>query len=208
MKKIFSAAFIAGAIMLASCGETKTETVAPAAPVSPLAGDIKLTVDPAASSAKWKGEMLGIYSHEGTVKMKDGIVQLKDGNVTGGTFTVDLNTMTPSDENYKPAEGKSKENLVGHLSSPDFFDVATYPTATFVINSVAGNNATGTLTVRGVSNQETVKNITVTPDGQNVKLTGDLTFDRQKYGVAYSTGAKDKVLSDDIVLNVELVGHK
>jgi polyisoprenoid-binding protein YceI len=208
MKKIFSAAFIVSSLMLASCGEAKKEPTV-AAPASPLAGDVTLTADPSASVVKWRGDMAGlaVYSHEGTVKLKDGKVQLKDGKVTGGSFTIDLTSMVPTDANYKPEEGRSPENLVKHLSDTAFFDTQNYPTATFVINSVSGNEAKGTLTVRGKSNEETLKNIAVVQDGENVKLTGDVTFDRQKYGVAYKA-AKDYLLADDIAINVELVGKK
>jgi len=208
MIKFFSVALIGGALAMTSCSEApKAET--PVAPVSPWAGTVNVNVDNATSLVTWKGEMIGgLYGHQGTVALKESKLQLTDGKVSGGSFTIDLASIKPTDANYNPKEGKSPENLVGHLTTGDFFDTANHPTASFSITSVAGDKANGKLTVRGVTNDETIENIVVSPDGDNVKVTGKLTFDRQKYGVAYSTGSKDNILSDDIVIDVALVGKK
>lgn len=44
-------------------------------------------------------------------------------------------------------------------------------------------------------------------DGDSMKATGKLTFDRQKYGVAWSSGAKDMVLNDNIELEIIIAGQ-
>lgn len=210
MKKTLLFAFVAGAVMLTSCGEQKTETAAPKAPETPLTGDATLAIDVAASKVTWQGNMTGIkiYSHEGTVNLTDGTVTLKDGKVTGGSFTIDMNSIKPTDANYTEEKGHTASDLVSHLSSPDFFDIANNPTANFAITSVSGNTASGNLTLRGKSNPENIDITNVALEGENVKLTGKITFDRQKYGVAFAMPVKDLALSDDIVINVELVGKK
>jgi hypothetical protein len=68
------------------------------------------------SGIHWKGEMMGMYSHEGTINFKEGELQVEGGKLSGGHFVVDMQSMVPTDENYKPEEGKSKDKLVGHLS--------------------------------------------------------------------------------------------
>ncbi len=206
MKKNLLIALTAVAVIFASCGETKTE--APAAPATPLTGDAKLTVDAAASKVTWKGDMLGLYSHEGNINIKDGNVTLKDGKLTGGTFTIDMTSIKPTDANYSAEDNHTAENLVGHLSSPDFFDIANNPTATFAITSVEGSKVNGNLTIRGKTNPETLELGTIALEGMNVKLTGKITFDRQKYGVAFAMPVKDKVLSDDITIGVDLLAKK
>jgi polyisoprenoid-binding protein YceI len=210
MKKNLLIAFVAGSVMLASCGEQKTETPAPKAPETPLTGEATLSVDPAASKIMWQGNMTGlkIYSHEGTINLTEGTVMLKDGKVTGGSFTIDMNSIKPTDTNYTEEKGHTAADLIGHLSSPDFFDIANNPTATFAITSVNGATATGNLTLRGKTNPENIEITNVALDGENVKLTGKITFDRQKYGVAFAMPGKDLLLSDDIVLNIELTGKK
>ncbi len=207
MIKLFSVALLAGTIAMTSCSESPKTAETPAAPAGPWAGKVNVNVDNAASTVAWKGQMIGgLYGHNGTIALKESKLELTEGNVTGGSFTIDLNTIKPTDENYMG--GKTPADLVGHLTTADFFDVANYPTASFVISSVEGNKAKGNLTVRGVTNEETIENLIVTPNGDNVKVAGKLTFNRQKYGVAYSTGSKDNILSDDIIIEIELNGKK
>jgi polyisoprenoid-binding protein YceI len=62
---------------------------------------------------------------------------------------IDMGTINPTDENY--SEDRPKENLVGHLSAPDFFDVANFPTASFVIKETTGSTVSGDLTIRGIT---------------------------------------------------------
>jgi polyisoprenoid-binding protein YceI len=90
--------------------------------------------------------------------------------------------------------------------SPDFFAVDSFPTAQFTITSVSGNTATGDMTIRGHKSTETVKNIVLTVDSTSITATGDLTFDRQKYDVSWESPMKDMVLSNDIVLKIQLKG--
>ncbi len=208
MKKNLLITLTAVALIFASCGETKTE--APAAPATPLTGDAKLTVDAAGSKVTWEGNMTGlkIYSHEGNINIKDGNVTLKDGKLTGGAFTIDMTSIKPTDANYSAEDNHTVENLVGHLSSPDFFDIANNPTATFAITSVEGSKVNGNLTIRGKTNPETLELGTIALDGMNVKLTGSLTFDRQKYGVAFAMPTKDMLLADNITIGVDLLAKK
>jgi polyisoprenoid-binding protein YceI len=161
-----------------------------------------------ASSSKliWKGEMLGIYSHEGTLAITQANLEVKDGKIMGGSFTADMNSMTPTDENYNPEEGSTPEKLVGHLSSADFFDVQNYPTAQFEITSVTDGTVLGNLTIRGITHQEEVKNVNIAQNGNSTSITGELVFDRKKYDVAWDSPMKDRILSNDIIVKVELAG--
>jgi polyisoprenoid-binding protein YceI len=209
MKKSLLMAFVAGSVLLASCGETKTEAPVVKVPETPLMGEAKLTIDPAASKVVWGGNMTGvkIYGHEGTVNIKEGSVSLKDGKVVTGSFTMDMTSIKPTDANYGEKEHTVAE-LIGHLSSPDFFDIANNPTSNFAITSVNGNTVSGNLTIRGKSNPETIEISSIALEGENVKISGKMTFDRQKYGVAFAMPGKDLLLSDDITISVDLVGKK
>ena len=70
-----------------------------------------------------------------------------------------------------------------------------------------GNTAKANFTVRGKTDVETIEDIQVTETNGEVRATGKMKFDRQKYGVSFSTGLQDAVISDDIELQVELVGR-
>jgi polyisoprenoid-binding protein YceI len=90
----------------------------------------------------------------------------------------------------------------------DFFNVEEYPTATFEITGSDSASIMGNLTVRGKTNPEKVENVVISEENGMVKMTGDLTFDRRKYDVAFTHPMKEMVVSDDIVLNVSLVAPK
>lgn len=165
-----------------------------------------ITIDPAKSKVMWAGEAFGIYTHTGTLKLTQSDISIKDGAISGGSFTVDMTSIVPTDKNFNPEEGKTPEKLVGHLSSPDFFDVASYPTASFKVTGVEGNTATGMLTLRGKTHEEKVENITMVENGGEVKISGDLVFDRKKYDVAWDYPVQEMVLSDDVKVSVELIG--
>lgn len=198
MKKLnIFGALVAAGIMMTACGgnhetataETKIDTV-------------ETKVDIAASSLQWKGTMLGVYSHEGTINLTEGTLLVADSNIIGGSFVVDMTTIIPTDQNYDSAKGHTPEVLVGHLSTADFFDVPNNPTAKFEVTSATSGSLKGNLTVRGVTNEETVENVVY--DATTKTATGTLVFDRKKYGVAYESTMKDMVLSNDIELKVSL----
>lgn len=201
---------VAGTFLLTACGTSETpastETAAAAAP-----SDVEQaihSIDTEASAVNWTGTMLGVKTHTGTLRFAEAELTTAGDALVGGSFVVDMSSYTMTDENYAPdgSEQGTRANLMGHLMSADFFDVENHPTAKFVITKVNGNTAEGDLTVRGVTNPEKVTDIVITRNGSEVSATGNLTFDRQKYGVAYSTGMKDMVISDDIVLQIELKG--
>jgi polyisoprenoid-binding protein YceI len=62
------------------------------------------------------------------------------------------------------------------------------------------------LTIRGKTNEETVENVMVTKEGDNVKITGEMTVDRKKYDVSWDSPVQDRVLSDDMELAIILMG--
>lgn len=198
--------FAALAATIMSCNKN-TQNENETAAGDSTAVETSYTIDPAGSNIIWRGDMIKMYYHDGNISLKEGTFSTKDGQLAGGKFVVDMKTIVPMDSGYDNKD-RTKENLIGHLSSPDFFDIANNPTASFEIKSVNGNEATGILTIRGKSNEETVKNIVVTETAEGATATGELTFDRKKYDVAFDMTVKDMVLSNDITLKINLTGKK
>ncbi|MBN2891070.1 MAG: YceI family protein [Bacteroidales bacterium] len=159
------------------------------------------------SVVNWSGSMSGLYGHTGTLEFKDGLLMIQNEKVVGGNFIVDMNSMltTDADANYAMA---SREKLIEHLQSDDFFATSEFPTSSFEISGPSGDNLVGKLTIRGNTNDELIENVVVQDNGDEFTITGNLTFDRQKYGVAYSTGMTDKILSDEIELDIVLTVRK
>ncbi len=206
-------AIAAIAFSLFSCGGEKpaetTETSTPSA-----SEEYTLIAD--SSKVMWEGNMTGIktYSHTGTLNFTEGKVTVENGKVVGGSFTVDVKSMAATDANYTEEKGHTAADLIAHLSNGDFFLVDSFPTASLVITGVAENGLTADLTIRGKSNPETITDVVVTPsaDGSMLTTTGKLTFDRQKYGAAFSMekayGMKDLLIADDIKLDIKIVSKK
>ncbi|AWV98156.1 YceI family protein [Arcticibacterium luteifluviistationis] len=206
MKKLtlLGLAFMA-ALSFQSCSST-SETTETEETESAVLEDGTVNLDLAASSVEWTGVMLGVKEHTGNVTITEGSVDITGGAVSGGNFVIDLTSIVPTDTVYD--EKSTKEKLVGHLSSPDFFNVEVFPTATFEITGAEGTTVTGNLTVRGITNEETVENVEIITVGDVTNITGNLTFDRKKYDVSFDVPVKDMVISNDIQLSINLVAAK
>ncbi len=188
-------------LFISSCGNSETKKQEAPFEVQVVDSVIKsLNINTSTSTVEWKGVMVGIYSHNGFVSIKEGNLVWQGNTITGGFITIDMETVTQSDSLYKTEENK----LVAHLESPDFFDVANFPTSTFEITSsdLNTNKVYGNLNVRGITHEEVVENVVF--DGEKNSASGTLKFDRQKYGVAYKGSKKDMLVGDEVVMKISL----
>ena len=176
--------------------ETATETTA--------IETTKYSIDPTNTKVTWKGTMLGMYEHFGTIDLISGSLEMADGKVVGGNFVIDMTTMKPTDENY--GEDNTPDKLVGHLSSSEFFDVANSPTSTLVITDSDGQYITGDLTVRNETSPVEITEFNVQEKDGEVFGKAGMIFDRTKYGVSWVHPIKENVLSDDIQVSVQFNG--
>ena len=188
-------------IFISSCGnnETKKQELPSKAQEEDSVLQ-SLNINISTSTVEWKGVMIGIYSHNGFVSIKEGNLVWQGNSITGGSITIDMETMTQSDSLYKTEENK----LVAHLESPDFFDVANFPIANFEITSSeqGTNKVYGNLTIRGITESEVVENVIL--DVETKSATGTLKFDRQKYGVNYKGSKKDMLVGDEVEMTISL----
>lgn len=200
----FGSILVSGIIVAACAQQGKQKAVETAADANLTVPKVSINVDE--SKVVWSGSSLGMYTHIGTVNLTEADLIVNEGQLTGGSFKVDLTSMVATDENFNVEEGYSKEKLIGHLSSPDFFDVAQFPTASFKITSVEGNSAKGTLSIRGISKEESVENLSVVEENGKVKILGDMVFNRKDYDVSWDYSSKDMLLKKEVELKIELVG--
>jgi polyisoprenoid-binding protein YceI len=103
-----------------------------------------------------------------------------------------------------------------HLRSPDFFNVAQFPTLEFVSTAVAATDdanvyeVTGDLTIHGVTNEVTVM---VEKTGENTNAQGnaiigfltEFTVDRTDYGMTNLLGAAGPMI--DVIFSFEGVAN-
>ena len=189
-------------ISLFSCNSPKEKKVNPDNQAV-MPKEMSLDVDTINSSIGWVGTMVGIYKHNGLIALKEGNLSWDGNAFNKGEFTINMNSITQLDTLYKTVENK----LVRHLESADFFDVNNYPTASFKIteSNTGESTITGNLTIRGITNTETVSEIVFDKELGNV--SGKISFDRQKYGVFYKGSSKDMLISDviDLKINLKLI---
>lgn len=157
------------------------------------------------STITWEGRKV-TGSHDGTVRLKSGILVFEDDKFKGGTFVIDMTSIVVTD-----LTGKSKDNLEGHLKSDDFFDVDNFPEAKLLIKKVDILGADGDyriygdLTIKGITNP-----IEFDAKLANNSATATIVVDRAKYDIKYKSGSffknlGDKLIYDDFKLEVMLV---
>ena len=109
------------------------------------------------------------------------------------------------------------EKRDGHLMGTDFFDVAQYPTLKFqgkeLVKNGNGYDLTGDLTIKAVTKEVTIPVTIAGPivrkDKESIGLSGEITINRQDYGVSWSkimdTGGL--MVDDNVTIIIELEAH-
>ena len=171
--------------------------------------DTSPAIDVDNSIVNWKG-FKPTGEHFGTISITEGFLEINQGVLVGGSFAFDMNTIVDTD---MPADNQYNAKLVGHLKSADFFDVAKYPTATFVITSV--KKADGSLSISGdLTIKDVTKNITFTAsfsntDGVSTFKSEKFMVNRADYNVTYKSKSffndlKDKFINDEFEILFEV----
>lgn len=141
--------------------------------------------------------------HQGSFKNFDGWIEYTAAKPSRIAFDIDLNSV----ESDTP-------KLTGHLKSPDFFDVAKYPKATFVSTSLtdAPAGATppgtthvlkGTLDLHGAQKEVTIP-VKATQSADGVRTTSEFTINRHDWGISYK-GAADDLIKDNVLMKLDLM---
>ena len=108
----------------------------------------------------------------------------------------------------------NNEQRDGHLRSPDFFDVASFPTLTFRSTSVTGNadrvTVVGELTIRGITKPVTltgeISGVVTDPWGnQRTSIAVRGKISRKEWGLTWNQALEfgGVLVSDDVSLSVE-----
>ncbi len=221
MKNLLKFSFLMLALsMVVACGskDKKTAKVSDTAGTVTKAEGTTYAVNADVSKVMWTGAKPA-GEHTGTINVSEGNVIATGDMVTGGSFTLDMNSINVTD-----LEGDQKAYLEGHLKGSneknqnDFFNVASFPTAKFEITKVAkkegdptGNALVyGNLTMKDITKQVAFTAMTDVKDGMVRVSTPDFTINRTDWGIQYGSpsffeGLKDKAIDDNITLSVTLV---
>ena len=185
-------------------------------------------VDTSQSRLEWIGTKVTGY-HSGSVPVKSGTLTSNNNNLAAGRFTLDMSRMAVTGP--KEADAASNQKLLGHLQSPDFFDVANHPEAAFEITGVQPFTGTvqdttdprqeaisaykvanpthtisGNLTIKGVT-----KNIEfparVSISGNQLEALAKFNIDRRQWNITYP-GKPDDLIRNDIHMGIAIRATK
>lgn len=166
-------------------------------------------IDPNHSSASFTVRHLMVSNVKGAFNKVSGSINVDEKDITKSTVeaTIDASTI---DTNQAQRDG--------HLKSPDFFDVAKYPTITFKSKKVesAGEGklkVTGDLNMHGVT-----KEVVLDVDGpaKEVKLPNDgsfhsgvsatTKFNRKDFGLNWNKALESGgvMVGDEVAVSIEL----
>lgn len=171
-------------------------------------------IDTTKSTVAWTGTKITGAKHVGGILIKEGSVDVNKGQLTGGNFTADMNSVTNDDLKGSP---EYHAKLLGHLKSDDFFNVQKFPETKFVIKSVTMKGKSealikGDFTMIGQTQPiEFPAKIDLQKD--IVKGEATLKIDRTKWGLKYGSNKffqnlGDKVINDEIEIALKLEATK
>jgi polyisoprenoid-binding protein YceI len=187
---------------------TIAATLAATLPVSSPAATATWQIDPAHTAAGFSAKHMMIATVRGQFKGVTGTVNWDDQDISKSSVdvTIDANTVDT---------GEPKRDA--DLKSPNFFDVAHYPTITFKSTkiekiSAAKMKITGDLTIHGIT-----KPVVLDVEGPSpaikdpygntrVALNATTTVNRMDYGVKWSAklDGGGVVVGDDVNINIDL----
>ncbi len=178
-----------------------------AAAVPAYAKPTTWNIDPAHSAAEFVVQHMGISNVRGQFTKLSGTVTWDPENPTGAVVeaTVDATTVDTHEEKRDQ-----------HLKSPDFFDVAKFPTLTFKSTKVVKKGkqlaVTGDLTMHGVTKEVT---FLVDPPAKTIKdpwgntrtaATGITKVNRTEYGLKWNKVIEGggNVVGEDVAIGISL----
>lgn len=178
---------------------------------NPVAEVTTYAVDASNSTVKWVAKKV-TGQHDGIVTMKEGNLEYTDGMLSGGSFVVDMTSISVQD-----LKGNMAGKLEGHLKSADFFNIEEFPTATFTITKVVPRGVKGEykvegdLTVKGITESIKVPIVKMVEgeDGISTSESITLVLDRTDFDVRYGSGTffgnlGDKTIFDDFELTIDV----
>lgn len=175
-------------------------TVSNAAPeqqaASPTATE-RLIITPENSKIEFQASKV-TRTHNGSFKKFSGAIDLQNGVIENSRVSIDIETNSVVTDD---------DGLTKHLQTPDFFDVAKFPKATFTSTKIEASNANnGTHSVTGNFELHGVKKsiafpatIVVTP--ADVAVSTEFAINRKDFGLMYP-GKADDLIRDGVVIRL------
>lgn len=166
------------------------------------------SIDPDHSTVGFKARHLMVSNVKGNFGKYTGTVDLNEKDISKSHVQVTIDT-TSINTNVQKRDD--------HLKSADFFDVAAFPTMTFVSKKItrAGKNklkVTGDLTLHGVTRQVTLDMEALSKESKdpwgNIRrgTTASTTINRKDFGLAWNKALETGgvMVGDNITITLDI----
>jgi polyisoprenoid-binding protein YceI len=158
-----------------------------------------LTISPENSKVEFVAAKV-TRSHSGSFKQFSGTINLVNNGVEASRVTIDIDTASVVTDD---------EGLTKHLKSPDFFDVAKFPKATFTSTTIEPNTAgggshkvTGNFDLHGVKKSISFP-ATIQTAADSVSVNAEFSINRKDFGIVYA-GKADDLIRDGVVIKLTI----
>lgn len=161
----------------------------------------------AESDINWTGRKV-TGAHNGTIDIKAGSLEVNDGKLKAGSFSIDTTSIKILDI----TDPATNTQFAGHLFSEDFFATERFPEATFEITDVAqtgsSSQITGNLTIKGNTHPVSFP-AEVNIAKESLTASGKIVVDRTSYDMKFRSGnffinLGDTLIYNDFELDVKL----
>jgi len=201
---------ISASVFIISCGKDKPVTSESNEVLTTSDGQVYV-VDTLNSKAEWKGFKVvksDNTSHIGSLKFESGEVTVKDKKLESGQFVLAMNSL--ANEDLTDAESNGK--LLGHLKSPDFFDTAKFPNASYEITKVteapSGSDYNtildGNLTLKGITKPFSFNANLKVDKGELMIATEPKDINRDEFGIKFQMPAAEGLIKNEINIQVKI----
>lgn len=172
---------------------------APESNTAKPAGGETLTITPDNSKVEFVAAKV-TRSHDGSFKQFSGTIDLLNSDPVQSVVSISIDAASVVTD---------EDQLTGHLKTPDFFDVAKYPKATFVSTKIepatangAIHSVTGNFDLHGVKKSISFPaTIQVTPAA--VSVNAEFAINRKDFNLNYP-GKADDLIRDGVVIKLTL----
>jgi polyisoprenoid-binding protein YceI len=201
--KLLLLSILAAALLTFACADpaaNKTKaTVGNAAPESETAKPANaetLPITPENSKIDFVASKI-TRSHNGSFKKFSGTIDLVNNKAEESRVSIDIEAN--SVETDEP-------DLTRHLQTPDFFDVAKFPKATFTSTKIepagANYNITGNFDLHGIKKAITFP-VTIQVAADKVTVTAEFSINRKDWNLRYP-GKPDDLIHDLVVIKLNV----
>jgi polyisoprenoid-binding protein YceI len=184
----------------AQVSDTAVTATAPDTAAQPAANAVTTNVIKEKSSINFVGAKV-TRDHKGKFNTFDGSIAYVGGKPERISFDIDLASLQTDEP-----------KLDAHLKTPDFFDVAKYPKATFTSTSLTAAPAgeasgathilTGTLDLHGVQKEVRIP-VKAQQTADGVHATSEFTINRHDWNINYR-GVADDLIKDNVLIRLDL----